>query len=89
MRRGGILIVQSEARIRQVDVSWNFLLCVLRGERSMQYNVNPPLCLKYLVSIEIISFIEDEEAISKILKHLEKEHGNSRDESVQNWPNMV
>jgi hypothetical protein len=39
--------------------------------------------------MEIVSFIEDQEAISKILKHLEKEPGDSRDESVQNWPNIV
>ena len=32
--------------------------------------VDPLLCSKYLVSLNIISFIEDSEIIKKILKHL-------------------
>ncbi len=34
------------------------------------YNVDPLLCPKCLGSMKIIAFIEDEEVISKILKHL-------------------
>jgi hypothetical protein len=34
------------------------------------YNVNPLLCPKCSGSMKIIAFIEDEEVISKILKHL-------------------
>ncbi len=34
------------------------------------YNVNPLLCPKCLGSMRIISFIEDQQIISKILKHL-------------------
>ncbi len=34
------------------------------------YNINPLLCPKCLGLMRIISFIEDEEIISKILKHL-------------------
>ncbi len=34
------------------------------------YNVNPLVCSKCFGSMKIISFIEDEDVISKILKHL-------------------
>ena len=35
------------------------------------YNVDPLLCSKCSGSVRIISFIEDEKIISKILKHLD------------------
>ena len=32
------------------------------------YNIDPSLCLKYLEPIKIISFIEDEQLVKKMLK---------------------
>jgi hypothetical protein len=52
------------------------------------YNVNPLLCPKCLGSMKIIYFIEDEEIISKILKHLGLWEVKQRPPPRANAPNI-
>jgi len=57
-------LIESEVSSKEFRKNWARLIQKI-------YNVNPLLCPKCSGSKRIISFTEDEEAISKILKHLE------------------
>ncbi len=56
-------LIESEISSKEFRKNWARLIQKI-------YNVNPLLCPKCLGSMRMISFIEDEEIISKILKHL-------------------
>ena len=56
-------LIESEVSLKEFRKNWARLI-------QKVYNVNPLLCPKCLGSMKIISFIEDEEVIRKILKHL-------------------
>ena len=56
-------LTESEASPKEFRKNWARLIQKI-------YNVNPLLCPKCLGSMKIISFIEDEQVISKILEHL-------------------
>jgi hypothetical protein len=80
-------LIESEVSSKEFRKNWARLIQKI-------YHVDPLLCPKCLGSMKIISFIEDEDVISKILKQnvcfiIKKEPGDSRVESVQNWPKMV
>ena len=56
-------LIESEVSPKEFRKNWARLIQKI-------YNVDPLLCPKCSGSMRIISFIEDEEVISKILKHL-------------------
>ena len=56
-------LIESEASSKEFRKNWARLIQKI-------YKVNPLLCPKCLGSMKIISLIEDEDVISKILKHL-------------------
>lgn len=56
-------LIESEVSPKEFRQNWARLIQKI-------YNVNPLVCTKCSGSMRIISFIEDEEVISKILKHL-------------------
>jgi hypothetical protein len=57
-------LIDSDMSRRAFRKSWARLIQKI-------YNVDPLLCPKYSGSMRIISFIEDEQIIKKILKHLD------------------
>ncbi len=56
-------LIESEVSSKEFRRNWARLIQKI-------YHVDPLLCPKCLGSMKIISFIEDEDVISKILKHL-------------------
>jgi hypothetical protein len=56
-------LIESEISSKEFRKNWARLIQKI-------YNVNPLLCPKCLGFMKIISFIEDDQVISKILKHL-------------------
>ncbi len=56
-------LIESEVSSKEFRKNWARLIQKI-------YNVNPLVCSKCFGSMRIISFIEDEDVISKILKHL-------------------
>jgi hypothetical protein len=56
-------LIESEVSSKEFRKNWARLIQKI-------YHVDPLLCPKCLGSMKIISFIEDEDVISKILKHL-------------------
>ncbi len=59
-------LIESEISSKEFRKNWARLIQKIYPPRW----INPLLCPKCLGSMRIISFIEDEEVISKILKHL-------------------
>ena len=57
-------LIESEVSSKEFRKSWARLIQKI-------YNVNPLVCSKCLGSMRIISFIEDEQLVKKILKHLD------------------
>ncbi len=57
-------LIESEFSSKELCKSWARLIQKI-------YNVNPLVCSKCLGSMRIISFIEDEQLVKKILKHLD------------------
>jgi hypothetical protein len=60
-------LIESEISSKEFRKNWAQLIQKIYPPR----RINPLLCPKCLGSMKIISFIEDEDVISKILKHLE------------------
>ncbi len=56
-------LIESDVSPKEFRKNWARLIQKI-------YNVNPLLCPKCLGSMRIISFIEDQQMISKLLKHL-------------------
>lgn len=57
-------LIESEVSSKEFRKSWARLIQKI-------YNVNPLVCSKCLGSMKIISFIEEEQLVKKILKHLD------------------
>ena len=57
-------LIESEVSSKEFRKSWARLIQKI-------YNVSPLVCSKCLGSMRIISFIEDEQLVKKILKHLD------------------
>ena len=57
-------LIESEVSSKQFRKNWACLI-------QKVYNVDPLLCPKYSGSMKIISFIDDEQLVKKILKHLD------------------
>jgi hypothetical protein len=57
-------LIESELSTKEFRQNWARLIQKI-------YHVNPLLCPKYLGSMRIISFIEDDQLVKKILQHLD------------------
>ncbi len=57
-------LIESEISSKEFRKNWARLIQKI-------YNVNPLVCSKCFGSMKIISFIEDEQLVKKILKHLD------------------
>jgi hypothetical protein len=57
-------LIESEASPKEFRKNWARLIQKI-------YNINPLVCSKCLGSMKIISFIEDEQLVKKILKYLD------------------
>jgi hypothetical protein len=62
-RLNPVSLIEPEISFKEFRENWAQLIQKI-------YNVNPLVCSKCFGSMKIISFIEDEDVISKILKHL-------------------
>ncbi len=56
-------LIESEVSCKEFRKNWARLIQKI-------YNVNPLLCIKCSGSMRIIAFIDDEQLVEKILKHL-------------------
>jgi hypothetical protein len=59
-----LALIESEISSKEFRKNWARLIQKI-------YNVNPLACSKRLVSMKIISFVEDEQLVKRILKHLD------------------
>jgi len=72
-------LIESDISSKEFRKNWARLIQKI-------YNVNPLVCSKCLGSMKIISFIEDEQLVKKILKHLDLWDVNRKPPACANGP---
>ena len=72
-------LIESEASSKEFRKNWARLIQKI-------YNVNPLMCSKCFGSMKIISFIEDQQIIKKILQHLDLWHVKRKPPARANGP---
>ena len=72
-------LIESEVSSKEFRKNWARLIQKI-------YNVNPLMCSKCFGSMKIISFIEDQQIIKKILQHLDLWHVKRKPPARANGP---